>query len=62
MSIAAVYCALGDKDRALEWLEKAIDQHDASVSDLPSLPFVDPLRDDPRFQNLLGRIGLPSRN
>src|SRR5713226_6171836 len=60
LSIAEVYCALGDKGRALEWLEKSIEQHDASVSDLPSLPFLDPLRDDLRFQNLLPRIGLPS--
>jgi len=62
MSIAAVYCALGDKGRALEWLEKAIEQHDASVSDLPSSPSLDPLRDDPRFQNLLRRIGLLPRD
>src|SRR5260370_31152035 len=62
MSIAAVYCALGDKDHAFQWLEKAIKQHDASVSDIPSLPFVDPLRSDPRFRDLLKRIGLPSPN
>src|SRR5229473_216076 len=62
MSIVGVYCALGERDRALEWLEKAIEQHDASVSDLPSLTFLDPLRDDARFQNLLRRIGLPARD
>lgn len=62
MSIATVYCALGDKDHALQWLEKAIEQRDASVSDLPSLPFVDLLRGDPRFHNLLQRLGLPSTN
>jgi len=62
MSVAAVYCALGDKDHAFQWLEKAIDQHDASVSDIPSMPFVDPLRGDPRFRDLLKRIGLPSPN
>jgi len=62
MSIAAVYCALGDKDHAFQWLEKAIDQHDASVSDMPSMPFVDPLRGDLRFRDLLKRIGLPSPN
>ncbi len=62
LSIAEVYCALGDKGRALDWLEKAVEQHDASVSDLPSLPFLDPLRDDPRFQNLLRRVGLPARD
>ena len=62
MSIVAVYCALGDKNHALQWLEKAIDQRDASVSDIPSLPFLDPLRDDPRFRDLLKRIGLPSHD
>ncbi len=62
MSIVAVYCALGDEDHALQWLEKAIDQRDASVSDIPSLPFLDPLRDDPRFRDLLKRIGLPSHD
>jgi hypothetical protein len=62
MSIVGVYCALGEKDRALEWLEKAIEQHDASVSDLPSLSFLDPLRDNARFQNSLRRIGLPARD
>ncbi len=62
MSFVGVYCALGDKDLALQWLEKAIDQHDASVSDISSLPFLDPLRDDPRFKNLLRRLGLPARD
>src|SRR5260370_39609430 len=62
MSIVAVYCALGDEDHALQWLEKAIDQRDASVSDIPSLPFLDPFRDDPRFRYLLKRIGLPSHD
>jgi TolB-like protein/DNA-binding winged helix-turn-helix (wHTH) protein/Tfp pilus assembly protein PilF len=60
IGIAMVYCALGEKERALESLEKAIEQHDASVCDLPTLPSVDPLRSDPRFQELLRRIGLPS--
>ena len=62
IGIAVVYCALGDRGRALESLAKAIDEHDASVSDLPSLPALDPLRGDPRFQHLLRRIGLPSRD
>lgn len=62
MNIAAVYCALGDKGGALEWLKKAIDQRDANVEDLPSLPSADPLRGDPRFQRLLKRIGLPSQD
>jgi tetratricopeptide (TPR) repeat protein len=62
LSIAAVYCDLGDKDRALDWLEKAIEQRDSNVCDLPSSSSLDPLRDDPRLQDLLRRIGLPTRN
>src|SRR5260370_16876014 len=62
MSIVAVYCALGDEDHALQWLEKAIDQRDASVSDIPSLPFLDPLRDDPRFPDLLTPTPPPSHD
>jgi len=62
IGIAVVYSSLGDKGRALQSLAKAIDEHDASVSDLAILPAFDPLRDDPRFQNLLRRIGLLSRD
>ena len=62
MSIVGVYCAVGDKDHALQWLEKAVEQHDANADDITSLPFLDPLRGDPRFHNLLQRLGLPSHN
>jgi hypothetical protein len=62
IGIAVVYCSLGDKGRALQSLAKAIDEHDASVSDLAILPAFDLLRSDPRFQNLLRRIGLPSHD
>ena len=59
LSLAAVYLYAGDRDRALEWLEKSYEERD------PNLPFIgrgpkwDPLRSDPRFQDLLRRIGLP---
>lgn len=58
VNIAEVYCALGDKGAALEWLEKAVDQRDASVGDLPILPSLDPVRSDPRYESMLKRIGL----
>jgi TolB-like protein/DNA-binding winged helix-turn-helix (wHTH) protein/Flp pilus assembly protein TadD len=57
-SIALIYIGLGDNDRAMAWLNKA---YQARFN--PSIlmrPVFDPLRSDPRFQDLLHRIGLPS--
>ena len=59
-SIALIYVGLGDNDRAMIWLNKA---YQARFN--PSIlmrPVFDPLRTDPRFQDLLHRIGLPSRD
>jgi TolB-like protein/Flp pilus assembly protein TadD len=56
-SIALIYVGLGDNDRAMIWLNKA---YQARFN--PSIlmrPVFDPLRPDPRFQDLLHRIGLP---
>jgi tetratricopeptide (TPR) repeat protein len=55
--IALIYVGLGEKDRAMQWLEKAYEEHFN-----PSIllrPAFDPLRSDPRFQNLVHRVGLP---
>jgi TolB-like protein/DNA-binding winged helix-turn-helix (wHTH) protein/tetratricopeptide (TPR) repeat protein len=60
MDIAAVYCALGEKPRAFEWLERAYRKHDTGLADLKILPTFDCLHGEPRFQELLRRIGLPS--
>ncbi len=58
--IALVYAGLGDKERAIEWLEKACDQKDVEVAySLKIEPAFDDLHQDPRFQNLLRRVGLP---
>jgi TolB-like protein/DNA-binding winged helix-turn-helix (wHTH) protein len=59
MGIAVIYCTLGEKDRALEWLEKAIEQRDAGMGDLSSLPGLETLHADPRFQDVVRRVGLP---
>jgi TolB-like protein/DNA-binding winged helix-turn-helix (wHTH) protein/Flp pilus assembly protein TadD len=59
-SIALIYVGLGDNDRAMIWLNRA---YQARFN--PSIltrPVFDPLRSDPRFQDLLRRIGLPSRD
>ena len=59
-SIALIYVGLGDNDRAMIWLNKA---YQARFN--PSIlmrPAFDALRPDPRFQDLLRRIGLPSQD
>jgi TolB-like protein/DNA-binding winged helix-turn-helix (wHTH) protein/Tfp pilus assembly protein PilF len=52
------YIALGDKDQAFFWLEKAYTQHSNAMTWLKVGPIYDPLRSDPRFQDLLRRVGL----
>jgi serine/threonine protein kinase/Tfp pilus assembly protein PilF len=56
--VADVYAELGNKDQAFAWLEKDFQAHDGQ---LPQIAHNPPkgLRDDPRFQDLLRRIGLP---
>ena len=54
----AAYIGMGDKDQAFAWLEKAYTQHSNVVILLKVDPLYDPLRSDPRFQDLLRRVGL----
>ncbi len=55
--IAAIYVSLGDKDEAMNWLEKGYaERFNPGVLIRPGF---DPLRSDPRFQNLAHRVGLP---
>ncbi len=55
--IALMYVGLGEKDQAMAWLEKAYDEHfNPSILVRPAF---DPLRSDPRFQDLVHRVGLP---
>jgi len=55
---AGFYTILGDKDRAIELLENALDEGYSSVMFANIWPQFDPLRDDPRFQDLLRRMNL----
>jgi len=59
LPIAHVYIGLGDKDRAFDWLRRAIDQKDINLW-LESDPLYDPLRSDSRFPDLLRRMKLKS--
>jgi TolB-like protein/Tfp pilus assembly protein PilF len=51
--------ALGEKDQALAWLEKAYEEHDSAMLQLRGMSPSDPLRSDPRFQDLLRRMNFP---
>jgi TolB-like protein/DNA-binding winged helix-turn-helix (wHTH) protein/Tfp pilus assembly protein PilF len=58
LAVAVCYMALEDKDQAFAWLEKAYEAHSTSLTALQVDPTYDPLRGDPRYQELLHRIGL----
>lgn len=58
-AIATIYAGLGDKERAFEYLEKAYREKALDISwSLKSDLRIDSLRADPRFQDLLRRVGL----
>ena len=59
--IAATYVAMGDKEHALEWLEKANTEDRGWMVWMKVDPVMDPLRSDPRFQNLLRNMKFPSQ-
>jgi TolB-like protein/DNA-binding winged helix-turn-helix (wHTH) protein/Tfp pilus assembly protein PilF len=56
--VALIYAALGDKDTAFTWLDKAIDERSTFLVYSKWEPRLDPLRSDPRFKNVLDRVGL----
>lgn len=58
MTVALLYVFAGEKDRALDWLEKAYQAHD------PNLPYLgqpdfDLVRNDPRYRDLFGACDCP---
>ena len=66
VNLADGYAALGDKDRALYWLEHAYAHRDMGIAAagltlewLNAEFLLDPLRSDPRFKDLVRRVGLP---
>ncbi len=57
---AGIYVGLGEYDRAIEYLEKSCGEHCHWLIYLHIDPSLDDLRNDPRFQDLLQRVGLPA--
>jgi TolB-like protein/DNA-binding winged helix-turn-helix (wHTH) protein len=54
-----VYLALGEKQEALDWVEKAYEEHDPYAAFWNVNPALDPLRSAPRFQAILRRMNFP---
>jgi TolB-like protein/Tfp pilus assembly protein PilF len=57
--VATVYVSLDQWDQAFEWLEKAFEDYDEWIDCINIDPALDGVRSDPRYQDLLRRIGLP---
>jgi adenylate cyclase len=57
---AGIHLGLGEHDRAMEYLEKSCAEHSHWLIYLHLDPSMDDLRDDPRFADLLKRVGLPA--
>jgi len=58
-AVALTYAALGDKDESFQWLEKAYAERSSFMTSLKYWSVFDQLRGDPRFGDLLRRVGLP---
>jgi tetratricopeptide (TPR) repeat protein len=57
--IATLYADLGDKHQAFEWLNTAYQERDLNLLGLKTDFLLDPLRSDPRFAQLVRKVGLP---
>jgi len=58
--IAEVYAVRGEADKAFEWLQLSFDNHDTGTLSLLIDPLLRDLRTDPRYKNLLAKLGLPA--
>ena len=59
VDMAIMYTGQAEKDQAFEWLEKAYEERPGELVYLKVDPRFDSLRSDPRFQDLVRRLGLP---
>jgi len=57
-SVAVLYALAGEKKAAIDWLERAYEQHGALLDSIRITPEFEELRPDPRFQDLLRRLNL----
>ena len=58
-AIGVIHVALGERAQALQWLQRAYEDRDVRMVEIRVDPRLDPLRSDPRFQDLLRRMNFP---
>lgn len=56
--LAVIFAGLGDRDQTMKWLEKVFDERHVGVLGLGIESEFDPVRADPRFQEMIRRVGL----
>ena len=59
--LATIYAKLGEPDKAIAHLQRAFAQHSGDMIFINVEPSFDPIREDPRFQEIVRRVGLPPR-
>ena len=59
VAIAIAYAEIGDKEKAFQWLETAFKNRDFQLEELRTNPSLESLQSDPRFADLVKRVGLP---
>ena len=59
LGVAYAYAALGELGAAFDWLEKALERRNLTLTWIHAAPSADPIRSDPRFEDVLRRMGLP---
>jgi hypothetical protein len=58
--VAAVHGALGDRNEAFVRLERGLREKDVTMIQIRRHPWLDPLRDDPRFDDIVRRMNFPA--
>ncbi len=58
--IARLYTVAGDREKAVNWLERGYQERDQAMISLANSPVWDPLRSEPRFQDLIRRLHFPA--
>ncbi|MDH3492150.1 MAG: protein kinase [Acidobacteriota bacterium] len=59
LTLAYVYAALGEKDKTLEYLNKAYEQREPGLVDIRTIYYYDFLKDEPEFKGLVKKVGFP---
>jgi hypothetical protein len=59
-NIAEAYMRMAEKEKALEWLQKAYEEHDSGLVSVAVEPMFEGVRSDSRFQDMTRRMRLPN--